>query len=94
MNTEQFTQELLRDGFEVATRSMEANLHNSAHAHPFEVRLMVLSGEMSVSSEGATTTCRAGDVFAMRAGCEHEERFGPEGATYLVGRKQAAAQAS
>jgi hypothetical protein len=32
-----------------------------------------------------------GEIFAMAAGCEHTEWFGPEGATYLVGRKHRAA---
>ena len=94
MNAEQFTEELVREGFEVVTKSMEANVRNSAHSHPFDVRLMVLSGEMSVVSDGTTTTCRAGETFAMRAGCEHEEHYGAEGATYLVGRRQVAAAAA
>ena len=91
MNTEQFTQELQRDGFDVSTKSMGANIHNSTHSHPFEVRAVMLSGELTLRYEGITQMCRAGDVFSMRAGCEHEEQFGPEGATYLVGRRQPAA---
>ena len=91
MNAEQFTQELQRDGFEMSTRSMEANKHNGLHSHPFEVRAVMLSGELTLRYEGITQMCRTGDVFSMRAGCEHEEQFGPEGATYLVGRRQLAA---
>ena len=94
MNVEQFTQELTRDGFEAATRSMEPNLVNTTHAHPFEVRALMLSGELTLRSEGKTQVCRTGDVFTMQAGCEHDERFGPEGATYLVGRKQPAKSAT
>ena len=89
MTPEQFTEELLRDGYEVATRSMEPNLHNGTHSHPFEVRAVMLSGELTLQYEGRTQVCRAGDVFTMRAGCEHEERFGPEGASYVVGRRLA-----
>lgn len=94
MDIEQFKQELAREGFEVVTKSMEPNVRNDVHSHPFDVRLMVLSGEMSVASEGRTTTCRSGDTFAMRAGCEHAESYGPEGATYLVGRRQVTAAAA
>lgn len=90
MNTETFTQELQRDGFDVATRSMEASHHNSAHSHPFDVRAVMLSGELTLRYEGKTEVCRTGDVFTMRAGCEHEEQFGPEGATYIAGRRQPA----
>ncbi len=91
MNTEQLTQELQRDGYEVSTRSMEANRHNGTHSHPFEVRAVMLSGELTLRYDGITQLCRSGDVFTMQAGCEHEEQFGSEGATYLVGRRQPAA---
>ena len=94
MNIDQFTQELTRDGFEVATRSMEPNLVNSTHAHPFEVRALMLSGELTLRSEGKTQVCRTGDVFTMQAGCAHDEHFGPEGATYLAGRRQPAKSAT
>ncbi len=94
MDTEQFKQELAREGYEVVTKKMEANVRNEVHTHPFDVRLMVLSGEMSVAYEGRTTTCHSGDTFAMRAGCEHAESYGPEGATYLVGRRQVTSAAA
>ena len=94
MNVEQFTQELTRDGFEAATRSMEPNLVNTTHAHPFEVRALMLAGELTLRSEGKTQVCRVGDVFTMQAGCAHDEHFGPEGATYLAGRRQPGAHAA
>ena len=88
MNADQFTRELMRDGFEPATRTMDPNVINATHAHPFEVRALMLAGELTLRFEGQTQVCRAGDVFTMRAGCEHDERFGPEGATYVAGRRQ------
>ena len=45
-------------------------------------------GEMTVTKNGVPHTCRAGDTFAMEAGCEHFERYGPQGSTYMVGRKR------
>jgi quercetin dioxygenase-like cupin family protein len=66
-------------------------VYNASHSHPFEVRALMLSGELQLTFEGRTQVCKAGDIFTMRAGCEHEERFGPAGATYLAGRKQPAA---
>ena len=90
MELEQFKQELVRDGFEGAMRTMAPDIHNAAHSHPFEVRALMLSGELQLTFEGRTQVCRTGDIFTMRAGCEHEEQFGPEGATYLAGRKQPA----
>jgi len=89
MDTSAFEAALKADGFgEIETKTVAPNVLNSAHAHPFSVRLLILSGEMTVSANGATRTCRAGDTFALDAGCEHLEQFGPEGAVYLVGRKR------
>jgi quercetin dioxygenase-like cupin family protein len=34
---------------------------------------------------------RVGDVFNLPANKPHAERFGPNGVTYLVGRKQSGA---
>jgi hypothetical protein len=33
---------------------------------------------------------RTGDVFTLEAHRPHTERYGPQGASYLVGRKRAA----
>ncbi|MEI8257878.1 MAG: cupin domain-containing protein [Deltaproteobacteria bacterium] len=89
MDTSAFEAALKADGFgEIETKSVAPNIVNSAHAHPFAVRFLVLSGEITVSANGAARTCRTGDTFSMDAGCEHVERLGPEGVTYLVGRKR------
>jgi hypothetical protein len=48
---------------------------------------------MTLASDGASRTYRAGEVFEMAAGCEHSERYGPEGARTLVGRKHPDARA-
>lgn len=90
MDTKAFEAELQRDGYgEVSTRVIEPGVHNDSHSHPFDVRALMLSGELTLTWEGQTRTYRAGDVFTMAAGCAHVEQFGPEGASYVVGRRQA-----
>jgi quercetin dioxygenase-like cupin family protein len=49
----------------------------------------MIDGELTLSAQGKPTTYRAGEVFTLAAGCEHVEQFGPQGATYLVGRRRA-----
>ncbi len=76
-----FETELREQGFgEVVDRHMEANAVNPEHAHEFDARLLVLD-------EGNQRTYRAGDTFAMSAGCRHAEECGPEGVRYLAGRR-------
>jgi len=37
---------------------------------------------------GKVQICRPGDSLTMAAGCAHSERYGPQGVTYLVGRRK------
>jgi quercetin dioxygenase-like cupin family protein len=88
MDASTFEAALKADGYgEVENKTVAPNVVNSSHTHPFAVRILVLAGEMSVTANGAAHTCRAGDTFAMDAGCEHFEQYGAEGCNYLVGRK-------
>ncbi len=84
----EFEARLQLDGFvELQTREMPPGLHNSEHAHDFEVRALMLDGELQLTCDGDTSAYRAGDVFTMAAGRPHEEQFGAAGARYLVGRR-------
>lgn len=88
MDTRQFEQELERDGYgERLVREMQPNVVLDTHTHPFDVRAIVLEGELKLTWNGASQVYRAGDVFTMAAGCEHKEEWGPQGTRYLVGRR-------
>ena len=92
MDQTEFSAGLARDGFEdVEMRTMAPNLYNPAHSYQFEVRALMLSGELTLGWDDQQRTFKAGEIFTMAAGCEHTEWFGPEGATYIVGRKHRAA---
>ena len=88
MNRAEFETECRAQGYhEIVDRRMEANTTNPEHSHQFDARLLVLEGEMTITREGREHLYRAGDTFAMDAGCRHAERSGPEGARYLAGRR-------
>jgi ethanolamine utilization protein EutQ (cupin superfamily) len=91
MDNAAFSAALMQDGYnEISTKSQPALMENGAHSHPFDVRALMLEGELTLGFDGKTEVYRAGDVFTMQAGCQHTEKFGPQGATYLVGRRQPA----
>ena len=46
---------------------------------------------MWLSSGGATRHLVAGDTFRLDHDAEHDERYGPEGATYWAARRRAPA---
>jgi mannose-6-phosphate isomerase-like protein (cupin superfamily) len=57
------------------------------HTHDQSVMWLVLSGELTMMLEGASTTYRPGDWCENVAGTLHTERMGPEGVTVLLARK-------
>jgi quercetin dioxygenase-like cupin family protein len=88
MDRVEFETELRAQGYrEIVDRSMDPNATNPEHSHEFDARLLVLEGEMTVTREGEERIYRAGDSFAMTAGCRHTEQSGPQGARYLAGRR-------
>jgi quercetin dioxygenase-like cupin family protein len=72
---------------EVETRTAQPNVATQPHVHAFDARVLVVAGELTLTSEGQSHTYRAGETFEMAAGCLHSEQYGPEGATLLLGRK-------
>ncbi len=91
MDLKQFETELARDGYtERVEREMKPNTVLKAHTHEFDVRALMLAGELKLTWNGATQVYRAGEVFTMAAGCEHAEDWGADGARYFVGRRHSA----
>ena len=89
MDVAAFREDLARDGFGPdEQKSWEPGTHNDTHAHGFDLRALVLDGEITVVEGAGSETFRAGQVFTMGDGCEHEERVGPQGVRFLVGRRR------
>jgi hypothetical protein len=61
------------------------------HTHDFDVEALVAQGEFQLACEGRTRLLRQGERFALARGVPHEERYGPEGATFWVARRRPAA---
>jgi quercetin dioxygenase-like cupin family protein len=90
MDAEDFKRELGELGFtEVLTRVWPANQFIDTHTHDFEVRALVLEGQFVLGCDGKEQLLCAGDIFTLDVKRPHTERYGPQGATYLVGRKRA-----
>jgi quercetin dioxygenase-like cupin family protein len=89
MDAAAFEAELREDGFtEIETKSLSPRPPSTPHSHPFDVRALVLGGEITLTSDGADRVYRAGDVFSMAAGCVHSEIYGASGLTYVIGRRR------
>jgi quercetin dioxygenase-like cupin family protein len=82
-----FIAELERDSYEIVEREMAPNHVNPEHAHEFDARVMVLTGEITITRDGTATTYRAGDSCAVPADCRHAEQVGPAGVSDIAGRR-------
>jgi mannose-6-phosphate isomerase-like protein (cupin superfamily) len=57
------------------------------HTHAFGVDAIVTQGEMWLVCGERTQHLLPGDRFTLDADVPHAERYGPEGATYWVARR-------
>ncbi len=86
LSREAFESDLRREGFEVVHGGQKPCFSEELHAHDFDARIMVLSGETTIIRDNKAETFRAGDHCAIAAGCQHTTQAGPEGVAYIVGK--------
>ena len=74
---------------EVLERHWEAGKVLDTHSHPFDASAQVVQGEMWLTVGASTRHLRVGDSFELDRDVPHAERYGDEGATYWVARRNA-----
>jgi hypothetical protein len=85
---DEFKQKSLAAGFdEVLERDWAPNTVLDTHTHPCSVQAVVTRGEMWLTMQGHTLHLLPGSTFALDREVPHDERYGAEGATYWVARK-------
>ncbi|MBS0639224.1 MAG: cupin domain-containing protein [Acetobacteraceae bacterium] len=94
LSREAFESDLRREGFEIVNGGQPPSFAEDLHAHDFDARIMVLSGEITVTRDNKAETFRPGDHCEILAGCQHTTKVGPEGVAYIVGRAQRRAAAA
>lgn len=85
---ETFSRQARAEGFdEVIERSWDPLTVLDTHTHPFSVKAVVTQGQMWLTVDGQTQALQRGDCFVLDRDVPHDERYGPEGATYWVARR-------
>jgi quercetin dioxygenase-like cupin family protein len=85
---DQFKQQATAAGFdEVIERDWPPHTVLDTHTHPFAVHAILTRGEMWLTMHGHTRHLQPGDVFELDRDVPHDERYGAEGASYWVARK-------
>jgi hypothetical protein len=88
LNQEQFIKTLASEGFpEPILVEREAGVFLGSHVHPFEVRALVISGQIDLVIDGVRSAYIAGDVFHLQANQVHTECYGNKGVQYWASRK-------
>jgi quercetin dioxygenase-like cupin family protein len=84
----EFEAQLERDRFdEIKVVERPPNGFVDTHAHPWEAKALVLSGEITIDCGDGGRRYGPGDIFHVACGTPHAERFGPEGVSFVAGRK-------
>jgi quercetin dioxygenase-like cupin family protein len=86
LTREAFESDLRREGFEVVHGGQQGGFAEEPHAHDIDVRIMVLSGEITVTRDNKPETFNPGDHCEIPAACLHATKVGPEGVAYIVGK--------
>jgi mannose-6-phosphate isomerase-like protein (cupin superfamily) len=94
MTRAEFEAELLREGYKIREGEIEPNVHREAHAHAFDVRLLVLDGSVSLVFGQDRITYGPGDSCRVPAGTMHEEHTEAAGVRYVSGRRQVPQEAA
>ncbi len=89
MNSGEFLQLLRRDGFPEPVEVQQVpNGQIGVHEHPFEVKALVVEGDITIVIDGLSKNYKAGEMFHLELKQPHAESYGSEGVKYLASRKQ------
>ena len=86
MNRTDFEAELRQQGYELREGEIKPNEHRAAHTHPFDARLFVLDGSMTLVFGDERCNYGPGDSCSVPAETLHEEHTEADGVRYLAGR--------
>lgn len=88
MDFEAFAASMKTQGFDqVLERAWDPLTVVGEHTHSFDAKALVVKGEMWLTVSGHTAHLLPGGTFELPANLPHAERYGLEGATYWVARR-------
>lgn len=88
MNEKELAKELEREGFgHTYIWEDGPGTFYPEHRHEAETAHIILSGEMTLTMEGHSSTYHLGERCDVPAGAAHSARIGPKGCRYLIGER-------
>ncbi len=87
-NFNDFSAQAMDDGFdEIIQKDWAPNLVIEKHTHPFDARVQVASGQVTLTLASGSQSFATGQGFFIPRDTEHAEQYGPNGARFWVARK-------
>ena len=91
MNAQEFHDELKANRFDAAVAiDRPVGYAMGEHQHPFDACALITAGDLTLVVAGVSSQYRVGEVFRLAAGTPHLEAAGPQGVSYLAGRRPVA----
>ena len=88
MDEQSFLATLADGGYtEILPREFAPGHRFEPHSHPWDSRLLVLAGRMTIGRDGVEQVFEAGDVCEVPRDALHSEQYGEQGARLVVGRR-------
>ncbi len=88
MNVKAWEKKLREEGFEhILTWADAPQAFYPDHTHSRATAHIILDGEMTLTSERKTRTCKVGERCDVPANAMHSAKMGPAGCRYIVGEK-------
>ena len=88
MNIQEFHDELKANRFDAAVLvDRPVGYAMGEHQHPFDACAFVTAGDITLVVDGVSSRYGVGDLFRLPAGTPHLEAAGPQGVSYLSGRR-------
>ena len=89
MDRVEFKEQMERNGFKVREKSMAAGTVNRDHTHPFDARLLILSGHITIGQNGEEKLFGPGEICSVDANIKHSEKVGSSmDVTYLAALRE------
>ena len=88
MTEKEFEEQLRSEGFSgIFVHRDSPNAFYPEHTHSGITAHIVLEGDITVTSQGQTTTYKSGQRFDVPAGEIHSAQIGADGCRYMIGEK-------
>jgi quercetin dioxygenase-like cupin family protein len=88
MTREDFEADVAREGYTLREGGIDPDTHRPAHTHPFDARLFVTGGSITLVFGEDRVLYGVGDSCNVPAGTLHEEHTEADGVRYLAARRE------